>query len=1114
MNQSSFSCSFLPARDLERGLRLTALLGAVLGLGGCGASLPAPRPILAITPAAVALQADLGQQQFAITSVNQTSTSVVWKVNGLLGGDPAHGTIDAGGLYHAPAALPAPAQVQVTAVSQVDSRSSATAVVTVTPPVAVTLSPANPTVRAEGTLQFVATVANATNTAVTWQVNGVAGGAPATGTITASGLYTAPANFPGTAMVTVTAASVQDPRQAASAPVTLVAGVRVTLTPHAVSLALGAQQSFTATVDDSANAAVSWSVNGVPGGSKQAGLIDAVGTYTAPNALPPSPQVKVRAMSLADQTATDSAIVTLQVPPNAFSLAPTSASLTLAKGTALTQPFQLTTSQGFSGSIKLAASGLPPNLAASFDHPSLTQSGPSTLTLAAASISLATTNTPITVTATSTDATGLQTVQTATLLVTIQGWNGRVRTLAGAAGGPGFEDGSGTSDELEAFAITGDGGNHLYFLDGQGFALRHFNRADGSVTTLNGSPYTFPFADGQGVALDPRTQTFYIADAGANRILRYTIGDAQMTVLAGGSGPGYADGLGGAARFSAPRGIALSPDHTTLYIADANNDLIRRLDIASGVVTTLAGQPGTAGSQDGIAGAASFCRPWGVALDNAAANLYIADTCSFKIRRLSLPGLAVATLAGSGQQGGGDGPAASATFLDLHHLALDPHQNGTLLLYITDGSRIRALTLGTNPTVFTVAGQFNAGHNDGSVQQAAFAIPRDLFAIPDLNGTNTTSLFIADSNNGLLRQLDLGNPLTATNFASVNGKVTTLAGQVPNSGLADGRGTGPNRDQPDVAQFNGPSGIVTDGTVAYVADAFNSAIRQIDVASSTVSTVAGPGYGTNDGPALSARFNEPSGLAWNQAGGLLYIADTGNNEIRKLDLNAKLVTTLAGGPAHGFQDGSLASTRFDQPSGLAVSADGNTLYVADGNNNAIRKLDLAGGTVSTLAGGTAGTQDGVGAAARFNYPVGLVLDAGGKLLYVADYANHTIRQIELATAKVTTLAGTAGVCGKADGFGTTATLCSPAMLGSDGHTLFWGDSTTGLVRCFNLSTGQVSTLAGTPGVLHLVNGDYQEIPGTLTGPVRYNSAFGIAAAPDGSFLLYAERPAHSVRIVQ
>ncbi len=1070
------------------------------------------QPVTVTVAPATATVTPGGTQAFTASVSGASTTTVSWSVNGIAGGNATVGTIDASGSFTAPAAVPTPAAETITATSTADPTASGSAGVTIAQPVSVVVAPATAAVGAGGTQQFTATVSNASNTAVSWSVNGTAGGSSSVGTISATGLYTAPASFPGLSQVTIEAAAVAEPTATGAAVVTLVQPVGVTVSPTAATVSLGASQAFAATVTGSTNTGVSWSVNGTAGGSATLGTINPQGLFTAPTTMPANPAETITATSDADATKSATATVTLQPPPSEFTLSPATATLSLGKAASGSVSFQLALSPGFTQPVSLAVSGLPVNVTAALDPTSLSASGAVNLTLTTASISLATSGVPITLTASATDANGNALVQTATVTLAITGWAGHVATLAGGAGGVGFVDGTGAAAELYPTALATDGTN-IYFADKRGTALREAGIADETVTTLDGGPYTYAVAEGEGMVFDAGNQTVYIADALKNEIEAFKLGGYSLAVLAGSGTAGYADGTGAAAEFSYPHGLALSPDGTTLYVADTNNEVIRAVNIASGAVTTLAGQTGIYRSTDGVGPGASFCQPTGLAIDPAGANLYVSDACGYVIRKIALPSAAVTTVAGSGAQGQADGAALSASFDALSGLAVDPHAAAPLL-YIADGNKIRALTLGANPTVFTVAGGFGPGQSDGGGGSASFYAIGNFATLADANGSGTTTLFVADSDNGLLRRVDIANPLTANSAASIQANVTTLAGNPSHRGTADGLGTGTGYTGASAAEFSQPEGIVTDGKVAYVADAWNGAIRKIDLATTQVTTVAGPNLGYGDGPASQAAFYQNAGLAWVPSQNVIYIADTGNGAIRKLDLSTGTVTTIAGTNASGYVDGTLAQARFNHPFGILASPDGTKLYVADAGNNAIRLIDLTAGTVSTIAGnGGLGSADGVGAAARFAEPNGLAFDASGNNLFISDFENQAIRELNLQTGAVSTLVGMAHKCGYADGPAATATLCDPAFITTDGRSLFWGDSNTGLVRVLNLATMQVATLAGNPGELHVVNGDMAETPGKLTGPVRYNGVFGMAVAPDDSFILFTDKPENVVRII-
>jgi hypothetical protein len=237
-----------------------------------------------------------------------------------------------------------------------------------------------------------------------------------------------------------------------------------------------------------------------------------------------------------------------------------------------------------------------------------------------------------------------------------------------------------------------------------------------------------------------------------------------------------------------------------------------------------------------------------------------------------------------------------------------------------------------------------------------------------------------------------------------------------------------------------------------------------------VTTLAGTAgsAGSADGVRSAARFHSPSGLAVDGAGNV-YVADTGNNTVRKITSSGG-VTTLAGAAGlFGSVDGTGSAARFSQPSGVAVDAAG-TVYVADTGNNTIRKI-TSGGVVTTLAGaagsGNPGAADGAGSIARFNGPQGVAVDGAGSV-YVADGSNATIRKIT-SDGMVTTLAGTAGSLGVADGPGSAAQFNRPASVAVDAaDNLYVADSVNNTIRfgtlfvppaSLTLASGNTATLA-------------------------------------------------------
>jgi hypothetical protein len=283
--------------------------------------------------------------------------------------------------------------------------------------------------------------------------------------------------------------------------------------------------------------------------------------------------------------------------------------------------------------------------------------------------------------------------------------------------------------------------------------------------------------------------------------------------------------------------------------------------------------------------------------------------------------------------------------------------------------------------------------------------------------------------------------------------------------LAGGSGSGTDDGTGSAARFFYPVGVAVDtaGNV-FVGDRFNHTIRKVTSAG-VVTTLAGSAgsSGSTDGTGSAARFYFPYGVTVDTAGNV-FVADRDNHTIRKVT-SAGVVTTLAGSAGSiGSTDGTGSAARFFYPVGVAVDTAGN-VFVADEYTSIIRKVTSAG-VVTTLAGsaGSRGSTNGTGSAASFYLPSDVAVDTAGNV-FVADYANHTIRKVTSAGV-VTTLAGSAGSSGNTDGTGSTARFYQPAGVAVDtAGNVFVTDNGNHTIRKVT-SAGVVSTeagLAGNPG---------------------------------------------------
>ena len=872
--------------------------------------------------------------------------------------------------------------------------------------------------------------------------------------------------------------------------------------------------------------------------------------------------------------------------------------------------------------------------------------------------------------------------------------SGVVTTLAGSAGQTGSSDGTGSAARFYVpTGVAVDIAGNVYVGDTGNQTIRKITPS-GVVTTLagtagvngssNGTGSAARFSDPMGVTVDSAGNV-YVGDY-ANDEIRIISPSGVVTTLAGSAWQrGSSDGTGSAARFADPYGVAVD-GMGNVYVADYANDEIREIT-PSGVVTTVAGSAGQIGSSNGIGSAARFDYPQGVALDSAG-NVYVADNGNDEIRQLSgaNAGLvagdtaaftesfdtrnigtgktltpfgsvndgnggsnytvtfvanttgqitplaitvtavasskiydgtalaAVSPIITAGSLAAGDTAAFSESFstrnvgtgetLTPAGSVSDGNGGGNYTVSVAPGTAgvitVRAITVtaasntktydGTNSATvapLVIAGSLATGdtpafsetfsnRNVGTVRTLAAAgsvndgnhganyavtfagsaigqiTPRAITltaatstktydgttSAPDTptitagslgagdtlacievydskNAGTGKTLFglgsVNDNNNGNNYALtfvatDTGQitPLAITVAAAdstktydgttsapdmpaitagslVSNTVSVLAGFVGQKGASDGVG--------DAARLDYPSGVAVDsaGNV-YVADTNNQEIRKISP-SGVVTTLAGSAgqTGSSDGTGNAARFDLPEGLAVDCAGNV-YVADTVNQEIREIS-PAGVVTTLAGSAGQrGASDGTGSAASFNSPYGVAVDSAGN-VYVVDTNNQEIREISPAG-VVSTLAGsaGRTGSSDGAGSAARFDYPFGVAVDETGNV-YVADYSNDAIREISPAGV-VSTLAGSAGQAGSGDGTGSAARLSNPTGVAVDtAGNVYVADYHDQEIRKISPS-GVATTLAGSVGQMGSSDG--------VASAARFDYPFGVAVDNGGN----------------
>src|SRR5579872_756798 len=304
-----------------------------------------------VSPQTASVQVNQSQQ-FTATVSGSSNTSVVWSVSSITGGNTAVGTISSSGFYTAPAVVPSPSRLTITATSVADATKSASASVNITTPPAISISPTSAALSPSQSQQFAAKTSGLSSTSVVWSVNGIVGGNSTVGSVSNSGLYTAPTSVPGSGTITVTATSSVNSSVLAQAAVTIIAGSLV-VSPSSTTIGTAQSFQFTATVAGSSASLNStqliWSVNGVQGGSSSAGTISQQGLYTAPKN-PPSPAtIKISAAANSMTGTASATIVAIAV-----SVSPSKASVGLLQ----TQQFSATVAGSASTAVAWSVNGV------------------------------------------------------------------------------------------------------------------------------------------------------------------------------------------------------------------------------------------------------------------------------------------------------------------------------------------------------------------------------------------------------------------------------------------------------------------------------------------------------------------------------------------------------------------------------------------------------------------------------------------------------------------------------------------------------------------------------------------------------------------------------------
>lgn len=580
----------------------------------------------------------------------------------------------------------------------------------------------------------------------------------------------------------------------------------------------------------------------------------------------------------------------------------------------------------------------------------------------------------------------------------------------------------------EDMAIDGNG--NIYIVERSGSRVKKINASDGSIFTIVGTGVSGYEGDGgqakdaqlslpSSIALD-NSGNLYITDDGNHRIRKVDLTTGIITTIAGTGNAGFSGdgGLAIDATLNRPYNMAFDKGGDLIF-ADRDNHRIRKINLNSGVITTIAGTGNAGFSGDGgLAANAEFDFPTDIDFDSVG-NIYIVDSFNHRIRKIDQVTGIISTVAGSGlagiNNGGYSGDGSLATLAQLKNpldLAIDASDN----IYITDAlnNSLRKVTASTG-IITTIDSTIN------------------LYGVTIDNANN-----VYYSSGGILKK-----------YETLNSQITKL--NANGMGVNFSAGYSGDNIPANMASLSGPTGIAIDkqGNL-YISDFRNHRIRKVTASTGIITTVAGngqEGFSGDGGLATNAKLNDPIEVGVDGVGNV-YFVDFSNYRVRKVDATTGIITTIAGTGVKGYSgDGGLATAaQIERCIGLDVDDAGN-VYFADAHR--VRKIDATTGIITTIAGtgirGYSG-DGGLATAAQIDWPNDVALDSAGNI-YIADQ-DRVVRKVDAKTGIITTAMDT-------DFWGLTG-----LALDKEGN-IYVSSVTADYLRKINVKAKNITNIAGT-----------------------------------------------------